>query len=162
MLLMGIDPGLKNIGWGIIKVNHNRVKLVNYGCIETESSDSISVRLGHIYSEVCSLVKNHKPREVAVEELFFAKNTKSALSVAQARGAIMLALDHSSISVFEYTPLEIKQALVGYGRAAKEQVQFMVKQFLALKNIPKPDHASDALAAVLCHKNSRNMKNILT
>lgn len=158
---MGIDPGLAKIGWGIIKVENNQISLIDYGCINTSKEFSMVNRLGEIYKTMGKLIEQYSPEEVAIEKIFFASNAKTAINVAHARGAILLALNHHDIRVSEYTPLQIKQAVVGYGRAKKEQVQFMVKNFLNLKKFPTPDHAADALATAICHNNSRKMKAIL-
>ncbi|MFW6173337.1 MAG: crossover junction endodeoxyribonuclease RuvC [Elusimicrobiota bacterium] len=162
MKIMGIDPGLANVGWGIIKETDNsKFSLVNYGCISTSSSDTFIKRLDLLYKRAKDLVEKYNPEEVAVEELFFSANTKTAINVAHARGAVMVALNHSGMKVSEYTPLEIKQALVGYGKAKKSQVQYMVKQFLNLDEIPHPGHSADALAAALCHCSSRKLNNLI-
>ena len=159
---MGIDPGLAKLGWGIIEVFENKQPvLIDYGCVSTVKTESFSNRLGIIYAKICSLIKEYNPEEISIEEIFFATNAKTAINVAQARGAVMLAFNHSGIKVCEYTPLQIKQALVGYGRAGKQQVQYMVKNFLKLKEIPSPDHAADALAAALCHNNSRKINRMV-
>ena len=159
---MGIDPGLGKTGWGVIEVfNNKKPVLVDYGCISTLKTETFTYRLGKIYEEVCSLIEKFNPEAASVEEIFFAKNAKTAIVVAQARGAIMVALNHSKISVHEYTPLQIKLAVVGYGRADKKQVQFMVKNFLNLSEVPKPDHAADALAAALCHESSYKINRII-
>jgi len=161
MIIMGIDPGLAKAGWGIIKAgDDSSISILKYGCISTSNTSSFSERLAVLYNKFIDIIKEYKPEEVAVEELFFAKNSKTAIDVAQARGAIILAMNHSNIRVSEYTPLQIKQAVVGYGRAEKNQVQFMVRSLLKLKQIPKPDHASDALAAAICHSSSRRMKEL--
>lgn len=158
---MGIDPGLAKLGWGIIEVEDNdKPVLVDYGCINTSSAELISYRLDYIYKQLRKLVKRLKPNEVAVEKLFFSSNAKTAMDVAQARGVVMVALNHTGIKVSEYTPLEIKLAVVGYGRAQKKQVQYMVKHFLNLAKVPKSDHAADALAAAICHNNSRKLAQI--
>lgn len=163
MRIMGIDPGLANLGWGVIEVfNNGKPVLVDYGCINTLKTKSIVNRLGSIYKEVSALIEKFSPDEIAMEEIFFASNTKTAIKVAHASGAVMIALSHADIEVSEYTPLQIKQALVGYGRAKKGQVQYMVKNFLNLKEVPKSDHASDALATALCHNSSRKLRNIVS
>lgn len=162
MKIMGIDPGLAKVGWGVVEVfNNKNPVLVDYGCISTLKTKSIVNRLNNIYESVRTLIKKFSPDEIAMEEIFFASNTKTAIKVAHARGAIMIALSHANVEVSEYTPLQIKKALTGYGRAGKEQVQYMVKNFLGLKKVPEPDHASDALAAALCHNSSRKLRNIV-
>lgn len=162
MKIMGIDPGLAQVGWGVIEVfDQKKPVLVDNGCVSTSKNQSIVVRLNIIYEELRTLVEKHKPDEVSVEEIFFASNAKTAINVAQARGVIMVALMHSKIMLYEYTPLQIKQALVGYGRADKNQVKFMVKNFLNLKDMPKTDHAADALAAAICHNSSRKVERLI-
>lgn len=158
MKLLGIDPGYAILGYGIIEVQGNSFKALEYGAITTESNMIMPLRLKKIYSEINELIKKHQPQEVAIEELFFNKNVKTALLVGQARGAVILACANNNVEIFEYTPLQIKQALVGYGRAEKKQIQLMVKQILNLKNTPKPDDTADALAAAVCHANSRTYK----
>ncbi len=160
-IIMGIDPGLASAGWGVIEAGSDGSRLLEYGCIKTPRGPA-APRLEKIYGGISELAARFSPAEASVEELFFAKNTKSAMDVAQARGAIILALRHSGIRVEGYTPLEIKQALVGYGRASKQQVQYMVRQFLGVKEIPRPEHAADALAAALCHAGSRKLKSALS
>ncbi len=162
MKIMGIDPGLANTGWGLIEsVSGHSAELVDCGCLSTSPEISFSERLNLLYKKSLELSEKFSPDEIAVEKLFFAKNTKTAMQVAHARGVIILAFHHSQKNIDEYTPLEIKQAVVGYGRADKNQVQFMVKNFLSLTQLPGPDHVSDALAAALCHLNCRKIKRIL-
>ncbi len=163
MKIMGIDPGLAKIGWGVIEATENcKPVLTGYGCISTLKTESMVSRLSKIYAEVSKLVKEFNPDEVAIEEIFFSSNTKTAINVAHARGAILIALNHSDIKLREYTPLQIKQAVVGYGRAKKKQVQYMVVNFLNLKNLPDNDHTFDAIAAALCHNNSRKLNKIIS
>ncbi len=150
MRIIGIDPGLKNTGYGIIDVERGVEKLVDYGCIETSSSEPFEERLANIYKTLAELMERYHPSDLAIEELFFSKNTKTALAVSHARGVVLLCARHQRQKIHEYTPLEIKQALVGYGVADKSQVQMMVKILLRLSEVPEPDHASDALAAAIC------------
>lgn len=159
-IILGIDPGLANVGWGILEVAGADCHLADYGSISTKPGLSLSERIGIIYDSISDIVNKYGPNESSVEKLFFAKNSSSAIEVAQARGSVLLALRNNDCLVNEYTPLEIKQALVGYGRASKQQVQFMVKQFLKMEKIPSPDHAADALAAALCHLSSRKIRDI--
>jgi crossover junction endodeoxyribonuclease RuvC len=162
MKILGLDPGLAKVGWGIIETGtESNPRFVECGCISTSKTESIVGRLAHIYDKVSSLVAEYLPDEVAIEKIFFSVNTKTAIDVAQARGAILIALNHSEITVSEYTPLQIKQALTGYGRARKEQVMFMVKNFLKLESMPATDHAADALAAAICHESSRKIARAL-
>ncbi|SMB95735.1 Holliday junction endonuclease RuvC [Desulfonispora thiosulfatigenes DSM 11270] len=151
MIILGIDPGTAITGFGIISVEGNKFIPIDYGCIYTESTLDLEKRLEKIYNHVNLLLDKYKPNEMAVEELFFNKNVKTALSVGQARGAILLAGALKGLKVNSYTPLQIKQGVVGYGRAQKNQVQQMVKVLLNLKEIPKPDDAADAIAVAICH-----------
>lgn len=151
MIILGIDPGTAITGYGIIKVEGNKFSPLDYGCIYTESNWSMEKRLQKIHGIVWSLLEKYQPDQMAVEELFFNKNVRTALSVGQARGVILLTGALKGLKVNEYTPLQVKQAVVGYGRAHKQQVQHMVKTFLNLTEIPKPDDAADALAVAICH-----------
>lgn len=158
---MGIDPGLANLGWGVIETSQgSEIELLGYGSITTTKKSGMPQRLDILYRGVCELIEKYSPGQVAVEDIFFSRNTKTAIKVAQARGAALVALNHCDVTVFDYTPLQIKKALVGYGNADKQQVQFMVKNFLSLDCVPQPDHASDALAAAICHNNCRRVKNL--
>lgn len=154
MLVLGIDPGTAIMGYGLILVKGNRHSLVEYGCIRTASDSSLEVRLQKIYQELTAIILQHKPDYFAIEELFFNKNVRTALAVGHARGVALLAAANAGLTAYEYTPLQVKQAVVGYGRAEKAQVQFMVKTLLNLEAIPKPDDAADALAIALCHAQS--------
>lgn len=158
MKILGIDPGYAILGYGVIEVEGNRYKAIEYGAITTESKMIMPLRLKKLYRELSDIVMRHQPQEVAIEELFFNKNTKTALLVGQARGAAILACANHDVEIFEYTPLQIKQAIVGYGRAEKKQIQLMVRHILNLKETPKPDDTADALAAAICHSNSRTYK----
>ena len=153
MRILGIDPGYGIVGFGIIDYENSNYKVVDYGVIETPKEEDISVRLAMIYDAIGKLTETFKPNQIAVEELFFFKNQTTVIPVAEARGVILLAAVHSCGEIFEYTPLQIKQALTGNGRAEKAQVQFMVKAILGLEKIPKPDDAADALAVAICHAN---------
>lgn len=151
MRILGIDPGLAIVGYGIIDKTNTGYKIVDYGVIRTPKEDSLPVRLDKIYNSMSALIDQHKPDCVAIEELFFNKNVTTAIAVAEARGVALLCAVHKVHKLYEYTPLQIKQALTGHGRAEKQQVQYMVKAILNLKNIPKPDDAADAIAVALCH-----------
>ncbi|OGF46037.1 MAG: crossover junction endodeoxyribonuclease RuvC [Candidatus Firestonebacteria bacterium RIFOXYC2_FULL_39_67] len=156
MKILGIDPGIATTGYGLIENKGSNLCLVDYGCILTTPKMPVPERLNKLFNELSKLIKKQKPDEVAIEELFFAKNVKTAMSVSQARGVIVLSCIRSGMkAVNEYTPLEVKMALVGYGRAEKQQVQKMVTTLLNLKEMPKPDDAADALAIAVCHFNSR-------
>ena len=161
MIILGIDPGIATTGWGIIKNQDSKIKLQDYGCIKTDAKSKFPVRLDIIHKELKKIINRYKPDVVAVEELFFAKNVKTAINVGHARGVVILAAVESSVPVMEYTPLQVKQALVGYGRAEKRQMQNMLKVLLGLDKIPKPDDASDALAVAFCHINSEKVSRIL-
>ncbi|HHY06588.1 MAG TPA: crossover junction endodeoxyribonuclease RuvC [Clostridia bacterium] len=153
MLILGIDPGIAITGYGVIEVQANRYQTLEYGVVRSSSQEETAKRLQKIYQGVSRIIDLYKPDALAIEELFFNKNVRSAFSVGQARGVAMLAGCQHGISVHEYTPLQVKQAVVGYGRAEKQQVQFMVKILLNLQEIPRPDDAADALAIAICHSN---------
>ena len=159
MVIFGIDPGLATSGYGVINYVGNKFKMLEYGTIETESTLDFPTRLKIIYDSYMELFIKYKPDAVSVEELFFNKNVKTAISVGQARGVHILAAVNSDIPLYEYTPLQIKQGIVGYGRAQKRQVQEMVKIILKLEKIPKPDDAADGLAVAICHAHSLKYAN---
>lgn len=151
MRVLGIDPGIGRTGWGVIDMEKNVPKAEKFGCIETFQTERIEQRLQFLYKNMCEIVTMHKPDVVSVEELFFNTNTKTALVVGQARGVILLAAALKDIPVVVYTPLQVKMAVTGYGRAEKKQIGQMVKTLLSLKVIPRPDDISDALANALTH-----------
>ena len=150
-LILGIDPGLADAGWGLVSHDGIRGRHMAHGVLKTSSKMPSPLRLQSLYQGLCSIIEEYKPECAAIETLYFAKNVKSAFPVAEARGVLILALAESGIPVFEYTPLQIKQAVVGNGRAEKKQVQMMVALLLKLSEAPRPDHAADALAAAVCH-----------
>ncbi len=154
MLILGVDPGIAITGYGLLEQNGNRIKPLKYGVIRTSSDLMAEERLMTIHQKITDLVKEYKPEVMVVEELFFNKNTRTALTVGQARGVIMLVAAEQRIKFAEYTPLQVKMAVVGYGRAEKRQVQEMVRVLLGLNAIPKPDDAADALAIAICHAHS--------
>ncbi len=154
MRILGIDPGYAIVGFGIVDYEGSRYVPVEYGAITTDKDMEMPLRLKHIYDEISRLIDMYRPDEVAIEELFFNKNAKTAILVAQARGVAITACVNKGIPLYEYTPLQIKQALSGYGRADKKQIQFMIKLILNLDEVPKPDDTADALAAAVCHGNS--------
>lgn len=154
MRILGIDPGFAIVGYGIIDYNGNKSKPIEYGAITTPAGQDISIRLKTIYTELTKIIQQYKPDSVAIEELFFNTNVKTAILVGQARGVLILAAVNNNVPSFEYTPLQVKQAVVGYGRAEKSQVQQMVKLLLDLPEIPKPDDTADALAIAICHAHS--------
>lgn len=161
MLVLGIDPGTAITGYGVIECKGNKFKVVDYGSIRTASTLPLPKRLQLLYDGVQELINTYHPQHLAVEELFFNKNTKTALSVGQARGVILLAGANNNLIVAEYTPLQVKQAVVGYGRAAKKQVQEMVRILLNLERMPKPDDVADALAVAICHGHSYGLQKLL-
>ncbi|MBR5542922.1 MAG: crossover junction endodeoxyribonuclease RuvC [Oscillospiraceae bacterium] len=152
MLILGIDPGYAIVGYGVLDTNG--MKPEAYGVIRTEAGEKIEQRLSEIYDNMCELLRVFRPDHVAIEKLYFNTNEKTAINVSQARGVIILACVKCGVKVYEYTPLQVKMSVVGYGRAEKKQVMDMTKRLLGLKAIPKPDDAADALAIALCHANS--------
>ncbi|MDO5690578.1 MAG: crossover junction endodeoxyribonuclease RuvC [Tissierellia bacterium] len=158
MILLGIDPGIAIVGYGLISLEGNRLKLLEYGHIETKAGTPTPDRLSTIYTEMREIIREFQPEEMAIEELFFNKNVKTAITVGQARGVEILAGVTSGLRIYEYTPLQVKQALVGYGRAEKHQVQEQVKLLLGMDRIPKPDDAADALAIAICHSFTQKFK----
>jgi crossover junction endodeoxyribonuclease RuvC len=151
MRIIGIDPGTGILGFGVIDVVKGKAKLVDAGVIRTSSKDEDAVRLQTIFEELTGIIAEVKPTEMSVEKLFFAQNVTTAMTVSQARGVVLLAGKQAGLVIYEYTPLQIKQALTGYGRAEKKQIQEMVRVILQLKEIPKPDDCADALAAAITH-----------
>lgn len=160
MRILGIDPGLAIVGYGVIDCIGNKFKIVDYGCILTDKDTEFPERLKYIYESMELLIDKYRPGEVAIEELFFNKNVKTAIAVGQARGVQVLSVVNKGLPIYEYTPLQIKQAVANYGRADKKQIQQMVRVLLNLKETPKPDDAADALAVALCHGFSSNFKDI--
>lgn len=154
MIILGIDPGYATIGYGLVDSTAGRLRPIDYGVIETPKTESIPVRLAMLDEAMTAIIHKHKPDAVSVEELFFNTNITTGIKVAQARGVILLCAIKECGKLYEYTPLQIKQALTGNGRADKKQIQYMVKALLGLKTEPKPDDAADALAAAICHANT--------
>ncbi|MGI9860174.1 crossover junction endodeoxyribonuclease RuvC [Moorella naiadis] len=151
MLILGIDPGTAIVGYGLVKASSGRLQALDYGCIRTPAGEETCQRLATIYTGLWELITRQQPATLAIEELFFNKNSKTALAVGQARGVILLAAAHAGLPVAEYTPLEVKQSVAGFGRAPKEQVERMVQALLALPARPRPDDVADALAVAICH-----------
>jgi crossover junction endodeoxyribonuclease RuvC len=151
MRILGIDPGTAILGFGIIEVTRGKSQLVDAGVIRTPAKEDDAVRLQTIFEELTDIIIQTKPQEMSVEKLFFAQNVTTAMTVAQARGVVLLTGQQAGLKIYEYTPLQIKQALTGYGRAEKKQIQEMVRVILQLKVIPKPDDCADALAAAITH-----------
>ncbi|EPR09281.1 crossover junction endodeoxyribonuclease RuvC [Ruminiclostridium papyrosolvens] len=161
MIIMGIDPGFAITGYGVVKYEGNKFSVLDYSAITTGASMKFSDRLLVLYNELEKLIDKYKPDAISIEELFFNKNIKTALTVGHGRGVAVLAAAKSGIDIFEYTPLQVKQSVVGYGRAEKAQIQQMVKAILNLPAIPKPDDVADALAVAICHGNSHRMGSLL-
>ncbi|MEE8441854.1 MAG: crossover junction endodeoxyribonuclease RuvC [Spirochaetia bacterium] len=149
--VLGIDPGLASMGWGVVEIDGTRYRHIAHGVIKTSPRASPGERLMKLHHEIKSIISTYGPEQSGVEDLYFAKNATSAIPVAQARGVVLLALTELGVNIGEYSPQAIKQAIVGQGRAEKHQVQELVRMLLGLESIPKPDHASDALAAAICH-----------
>ena len=154
MIVLGVDPGLATLGWGVIEAERGSQRLVDYGCILTTPQQSFPDRLCQIGRDMRALLRQYRPEEIAFEELFFARNVTTALTVGAARGVSLAACAEYTDRLYEYTPMQVKQAIAGYGKAEKQQVQQMVKLLLNLKTVPKPDDAADALGAAICHANT--------
>ena len=154
MRILGIDPGYGTTGFGIVEADRAQMKLIGCGAITTPPSADFSARLEMIYEDMRSLLEKAKPDAVAIEELFFGHNVTTAIGVAQSRGVMLLAIRQAGLPVYQYKPMQIKQALVGYGNATKHQMQDMTKRLLHLEKMPKPDDAADAIAIALCHARS--------
>ena len=151
MVIFGIDPGYAIVGCGVVRYERNNFSLMGYGAVTTDKDMPFNQRLKKIYDDITELLQRFKPDAVSIERLYFNTNQKTAIDVAQARGVIVLAVQQTGVPIFEYTPLQVKQSIVGYGRAEKQQVQEMTRMFLHLDKIPKPDDAADALALAICH-----------
>jgi len=149
MIILGIDPGTAIVGYAIISLKDNELVAIDYGCIKTSKKEIFSKRLSQIYHGIDILIKKNKPDQIAIENIYFAKNVKTAMRVSEARGVAILAAAENKIEVVEFTPLQVKKALTGYGRASKNQIQQMVKIVFKLKKIPRPDDVADALAIAL-------------
>ncbi|MCP5456091.1 MAG: crossover junction endodeoxyribonuclease RuvC [Thermotogae bacterium] len=155
MIILGIDPGYGRIGFGVIQKTGNNFKIIDYGVIYTDTDLKLPERLNQIYIDMEKLIEKYKPDESSVEELFFFRNVTTAIQVGEARGVILLSLQKNNVPIYEYTPFQIKQAVTGYGRAEKGQIQRTLKLIFNLKKTPTPDDAADALAAAFCHGNTR-------
>jgi crossover junction endodeoxyribonuclease RuvC len=151
MRILGIDPGTGILGFGVIEADKGKMQLVDAGVIRTPAKEDDAVRLQTIFEEITDIIAQSKPDVMSVEKLFFAQNVTTAMTVSQARGVVLLAGKQAGLDIYEYTPLQIKQALTGYGRAEKKQIQEMVRVILKLKTVPKPDDCADALAAAITH-----------
>ena len=154
MRILGIDPGYGITGFGIVDAQRNNFQLLQYGAITTPAGTDFPLRLQMIYNDMAELLMVSKPDVVAIEELFFGQNVTTGIGVAQSRGVILLAIQQAGIPIFQYKPMQVKQAVVGYGNATKHQVQDMTKRILHLQAVPKPDDAADAIAIALCHARS--------
>ncbi|MBC7250577.1 MAG: crossover junction endodeoxyribonuclease RuvC [Anaerolineae bacterium] len=162
MLILGLDPGTAITGYGLVREVEGQLIAVDYGVITTPSEAELDKRLLQIYQGLSALISRHKPDAVAVEKLFFSRNVRTAMAVGQARGVALLTAALAGVPVYEYTPLEIKQAIVGYGGAEKQQVQQMVKLLLNLAEVPQPDDAADAIAVAVCHLHSARLVDLLS
>lgn len=160
MIILGIDPGTATTGYGLIEEKAGKVMLVDFGVIITKPESTAEQRLEILFDQMTDIIEEYNPDEIAVEELFFSNNVKTAMSVSQARGVILLATQKMGMPLSEYTPNQVKNGICGYGGADKKQVQKMVQILLNLKEIPKPDDAADALAIAICHSASRKMNQI--
>ena len=154
MIILGIDPGYAIVGYGVIKYEANRFGVLDYGAITTEAGTPFVERLDAIYNELNTIFEKYRPEAMAIEKLFYNTNAKTVIDVAQARGVTVLSAHRHGAEIYEYTPLQVKQSVVGYGRAEKKQVQEMTRIILKLEKIPKPDDTADALAMAICHAHS--------
>lgn len=154
MIILGIDPGFAIVGYGIVEYERNHFRVLGYGAITTDAKMPMFDRFLAIHRDLTAIIEKYRPDYMAIEELFFNNNQKTAINVAQARGVLILAALQNEVPVYEYTPLQVKQAVAGYGRADKNQVQQMVKVLLNLEKVPKPDDTADALAIAICHGHS--------
>ena len=154
MRILGIDPGIAIVGFGLIELNRGSVRMLQYGAVTTEAGLPLATRLVQIENDMTALIAQLKPDEIAVEELFFSKNITTGIAVAHGRGVILCTAEQLGVPIFEYTPMQVKQAVAGYGLADKKQVMDMTKRLLKLKAVPKPDDAADALAIAICHARS--------
>jgi crossover junction endodeoxyribonuclease RuvC len=159
-IILGIDPGLANTGWGVIETDGHRRRCLAYGCLTTDASDELPGRLALIHDEISAVIERYAPTECGVEAIYFGANAKSAFATGQARGAAILALARAQLALGEYSPVQIKSCVVGSGTADKRQIQYMVKVLLGLPSEPRPDHAADALAAALCHESLRSAREL--
>lgn len=160
MRVLGIDPGMLSTGYGVVDEKDGKIELVVYGCVSPSPKKNYPLRIQYIYEKIVEVIEKYQPEEMALEEIFYSRNVKVALSLGQARGIVILAAANHKLKLYEYTALQIKQAVVGYGLAQKEQVQKMVKIILGLETLPEPTDAADALAVAISHVNSRRFENI--
>lgn len=164
MIVLGIDPGYAIVGWGIVNFTGISYQPLGFGAVITESDTNFNQRLAVIYEDVSRIIRKSRPEAMAIEKLYFQNNQKTAINVAQARGVILLSAQQQNIPIFEYTPLQIKTVVTGYGKAKKPQVMEMTRRLLHLKEVPKPDDTADALAVALCHiqANGSGIRRILS
>ena len=160
MIILGIDPGTATTGYGLIEEKGGNISLIDFGVILTKPDTTLEQRLEILYDQLGDIIDEYNPDEIAVEELFFTNNAKTAMAVGQARGVILLAIQKAGIPMSEYTPNQIKNGICGYGAADKKQVQKMVKMLLKLTEVPQPDDAADALAIAICHSSSRKFNKL--
>ena len=160
MIILGIDPGLATVGYGVLIYEKNKFTTISYDVITTPPHIPVHERLQMIYDGMQKIIDLYKPDELAIEELFYNTNQKTVISVCEARGVILLCAHQNGLDINEYTPLQVKQSVVGYGRAEKKQVQAMVKNILKLEKIPKPDDAADAVAIAICHAHSKSTNSL--
>ena len=151
MVILGIDPGYAIVGWGVIEYEHSRFRVLGYGAITTNADTPFPQRLESIYNDMCYVFEKYNPSVMSMEKLFYNSNQKTVIDVAQARGVITLCAQMHNKEIFEYTPLQVKQSVTGYGRAEKKQVMEMTRSILGLASVPKPDDTADALALAICH-----------
>ena len=154
MIVLGIDPGYAIVGYGIVEYNANKFRPISFGAVTTKAGTQFSSRLETIYNDISEIMRKYKPEALSIEKLFFNTNTTTAIDVAQARGVVLLAARQNQIPVFEYTPLQVKQSVTGYGKAPKNQVMELTRRLLNLEKVPKPDDTADALAMAICHCHS--------
>lgn len=160
MIIIGFDPGLATTGFGVINVLGNKFELIKYGTLTTTPKYTLTERLKKLHQQCAELLESHPPHMIAVESLFFSRNTKTAMIVAQARGVLLLNAALQQVAICEYTPSQVKRAISGYGGATKNQIQYMIKQLLNLDHLPKPDDAADALGVAICHAHSHKTHTI--
>ena len=160
MTILGIDPGLALMGYGVIEFERQKIRLVQYGCIETQAKSPTPQRLRSIFLGMNQLIDTYRPDEIAFEELFFARNVTTEMNVGAARGAALVAAAQRTEELYEYTPMQIKQAVTGYGKADKAQVQQMVRMLTGMSSIIRPDDAADAVAVAICHAHSRQARHM--
>lgn len=160
MVILGIDPGLAHTGWGVVETRGNLCRARAYGCVTTKASEPIDQRLGRIFDDLSETIELYHPTQLAIEKIFFGENSRSAIATAHARGVAIVACAQNGLALGEYTPMQIKQAVVGTGSADKYQVIFMVRTILELDHDPRPDHCADALAAAICHAHLMSTRDV--